>query len=262
MKRSLIFPILLSIVLVCGQSATADIVYRWNCEESAANTTVTADVGTGTGSLSGGKNTEDVQTNAGPGNLINTSFYLDGSDSLATPTTTWSDNAAGSFVLWAKLDSVAGTQALVGRTSGTVSRAHFNSTTLTIVNNTGTVTRSYTLPVTLETGKWYCFLACRAAGHDGALRVFVNGQESPTGSQTFDGLFAIQRVGVANSSNYLTGEATWFTWFNSDESANVATLYAEGVPPIKPSLRHYYERAFGRYFRPQKLIPLLFAIAQ
>lgn len=214
------------------------LIAHWPLNDSAASTNVVATVGTN-GTLEGGDNTS-VKAVAGPGGIITAGFDLNGTDdaiTIAASALSFANSTAFSVSFWAEWDLSTGRP--IGRSDGTTSRI-FKSTDTTVlfINSVGTSV-SFTVP-SLGTSAWCHVLMTRTAGN--SMRVFVNGVESSSGAQAAGGIFAPTYLG-RHSSFYHDGKIAQVKIFDSDESANVATLYAEGVSAggvIIPVFAHHY----------------------
>lgn len=203
------------------------LTQHWELDDNAASTTVVATVGTNV-ALAGGDNTSVVHSTDAPGNLITASFDLDGSADYLDTSTLISRalNNAYSLSLWVKFDSVT-SQPIFGRVDNANHRMTLaNSTTIEV---RGTSTLTYTISA-VSTGVWYNILLTFDASNN--CRVFVNGTESPTGSQVGTGISSLV-IGKSLSS-FLDGHVAWVKRFDSDESANAGTIHAEGVSSGSP----------------------------
>lgn len=193
-------------------------------DDSAASTTVVATIGTNC-TLEGGENTSGVQTLSGPGGLAY-AFDLDGNDAVVIGSIAdinYATAEAFTFSGWVNLDSLT-SQPVWGRNvSSAGSFSVLNSTTIRVISSVAT--QDYTVP-SMSTGTWYHIFITRTGGN--SCRVFLNGTESSTGAASVAGGFNISRAG-RHDTTYLDGRISQLRFFNTDESANVATYYAEGV---------------------------------
>ncbi len=200
------------------------LVQHWKCDDNAASTTVVATVGTN-GTLEGGDNTS-AKTVAGPGGSITAGFDLNGTDdaiTIAASGISFATSTAFSVSFWAEWDLSTGR--VMGRSDGLTSRiAKTTDTNIAWVNSTGTAV-NFTVP-SLGTTAWCHVLITRTTGN--SMRCFLNGTESSSGAQSAAGTFAPTYLG-RQSSNFHDGKFAQVKIFDSDESANVAALYAEGV---------------------------------
>ena len=95
---------------------------------------------------------------------------------------------------------------------------------------------------TISAETWYHLFVTRTTGN--SIRVWLNGTESSSGAQSGYGNFTIDTIGKADTIRYLNARVSQVRIFDSDESANVATYYDEGVDsgtPI-PVLANYYNQ--------------------
>ncbi len=201
------------------------LTQHWKLDDNAANTTVLATVGAD-GTLLGGDNTSAKRT-AGPGGSIPFGFDLNGTDdAVSIVGLTVVPNSAFSANAFANFDGAGGP--ILGRDANDFTFIYkTNDTTITVsIGNSGFV--SFTVP-SLGTGRWNHVLVTRAATTN-ATRVFVNGVESSSGAQTVSNgsNTAFVRIGRRNTL-FLDGKVAQVKLFNSDESANAAALYAEGL---------------------------------
>ena len=197
---------------------------HWKLDDNAANTTITATVGSNA-TLLGGDNTSVKHSTDAPGNLITSSFAFNGIDDFfATGFSTFISGAAFSFGAWVKFNSSSG--CIWGTNVANGSRIEKTSDTVIRYENNNLGSANFTVP-SLGTSAWHFILVTRTTGN--SVRVFVDGVESSTGAQTVGNGFAPGAVARRDSTTFFDGKLAWLKVFNSDESANVATLYAEGV---------------------------------
>jgi hypothetical protein len=233
--------IFFALALLFGASAPcwAALTQHWKLDDNAASTTVVATAGTN-GTLNGGDNTS-AKTVGGPGGSITAGFDFNGTDDavdISAASVSFASGTAFSVSFWAEWD--ASTDSALGNTSNaSVSRIYKSSdTTITISDNAGSST-NFTVP-SLGTSAWCHVLVARTGS---SMRVFVNGVESSSGAQTRTGIFAPNRIGQRGGSTFHDGKLAQVKIFNSDESANVATLYAEGTGGGGSGAAvHYYQQ--------------------
>lgn len=222
MKRLLLSLIIGAIPTQLWAATTA----HWALDDNAASTTVVATTGSN-GTLEGGDNTSTIHSATGPGGSVVASLDLDGSADAIDVGTQLQRSGAGvahSLLLWVNLDSVT-SQHLFGRHDNASNQrvSIDNSTTITVRSSSSA---TFTSPVTLSTGTWYCILITFDTSDN--VRVFVNGTASSSNPQTLATSLICNRIGRVLAV-FLNGRVAWCKVFNSDESANAATLYAEGV---------------------------------
>jgi hypothetical protein len=99
----------------------------------------------------------------------------------------------------------------------------------------------------MSTGAWYHVFVTRSAGN--SVRVWLNGTESSSGGQTGSGAWTIDRIGRRAGATFFDGAISQVRLWDSDESAAVATWYAEGVS----AAGHPAMRRFGRRHRPVEI---------
>jgi hypothetical protein len=201
------------------------LVAHWACDDNAASTTVVATVGSN-GTLAGGDNTS-AKTTTGPGGTITAGLLFNGTDDnidITASALSFADTVAFSVSMWFKR---SGTIArLIGVDNSANSRIlGADDTTIRIVTSGGG-SSNFTVP-SMGTAAWHHLLLTRTTAN--AVRVFLDGTESATGSLTSGGIQAWDAIGrQANlfSNGFAVAQVKVF---DSDESGNVATLYAEGV---------------------------------
>lgn len=193
-------------------------------DDNAASTTVVAAVGTN-GVLEGGDNTS-AKTTAGPGGIIAAGFDLNAVDdaiNISANSLSFGSGSAWSMSGWCKSDGVV--SRFVGIAGGLTDRILKVNDTLIRINNNSGSNFDYTV-ASIGTTDWWHLLVTKTAGD--SMRVFKNGVESSTSAQSFTGSFSPTYIG-RQTTNFHDGKLSYFKFFNSDESANAATLYAEGV---------------------------------
>jgi hypothetical protein len=204
------------------------LTQHWKLDDNAASTTVVATVGTN-GTLLGGDNTSvKYYTATTPGTGIIAGFDLNATDDavdISGSSISFASGEAWSALAWCQFDA-AGSSALIGRTgSNTSSIRKTTDTGITVVMSASAYT--YTV-VSLGVTDWCMVLVTHDTSNN--LRVFIGKggsvTESSTGAQTAAESFAPDRLGVRNAT-FLDGKIAWAKIFNSDETANAATLYAE-----------------------------------
>jgi hypothetical protein len=198
------------------------LIQHWKLDDNAASTTVVATVGTN-GTLEGGDNTSVKHSATGPGTAITSSFDLNGTDDaidISGASLSFAAGSAFSLSFWAKWDAATGR--VFGAVGANTNRVIKSSATAFILNASGAA-NTFTVP-SMDTTSWYHVLVTRTTGD--AIRLFLDGVESSTGSITVAQTFAPTRIGLSNAT-YNDGKLAWVKVFDSDESANVATLFAE-----------------------------------
>jgi len=198
------------------------LIKHLKLDDNAASTTVVATVGTN-GTLEGGDNTS-AKSVAGPGGIITLGFDLNGvDDAIIISGVTFINGDAFSVSFWAEWDLAIGRP--LGETGGLINRIlKVDDTTIRVTNGAG-VSSDFTV-ASMGTSNWCHILITRTSGN--SMRVFLNGVESSTGALTRDGAFVPTRIG-RQTANYHDGKLAQFKIFDTDESANVAALYAEGI---------------------------------
>lgn len=200
------------------------LVQHWKLDDNAASTTVVATVGTNA-TLVGGDNTSTVHV-AGPGGSIVSGFLLNGTDDeidISASSISFATTVAFSVSLWFKRSGT--TARLIGGTTANGRILGSSDTNIQVVNGSGS-SLNYTVP-SMGTSSWHHLLVTRTTGN--SCRVFLDGTESSSGSQSVTGTIALTSIGKQNSLFSNGFAVAWAKVFDSDESANVAALYAEGV---------------------------------
>ncbi len=200
------------------------LIQYWKCDDNAATTVVVATVGTN-GTFTG-EATTSVRSSTGPGGLFLLSFDLDGTNDyvdilLSAPT--FADAAAFSVSLWFTSD--AQLDPLIGITAGSNSRIAFNSATGLGVTSTSVTSETYTT-ANISSG-WHHILVARNTSNQ--TSAYVDGVASVSNPKTIGGTVIYNCFGRRNTV-YHNGKIAGVKIFNSDETANVATLFAEGKP--------------------------------
>lgn len=196
------------------------LIQHWKCQDNAASTVVVADVGTN-GTLVGGDNTSDKAT-TGPGTALTSAFDMNGSDDLVDISAASISFVSGEFTFaaWINLDATT--------VQGVFGISGSNNSTLRIASSTSFLFRTgvnstFAVPE-MSTGTWYHLLLSRSAA--GNVRLFLDGVESSTGALANDTTFAPTRFANQNAA-FLNGRICDVRVYDSDESANVATIMAE-----------------------------------
>lgn len=203
----------------------------WKLDDNAASTTVVATTGSN-GTLGGGDNTADKAA-AGPGGSVASSFLLNGVDDKVTISgINIASGSAGSFECFFKVGTLGTNMSFLGVESSTAARLSIFSDTVIRVRPLNT-DMDFTVP-SLGTA-WHHLLVTKTTGN--VWRVFIDGVESSTSGITTAQAWAPTRIGVGSgsvSSQWWNGNLAWYRFYDSDESANAATLAGAGadVPVI------------------------------
>lgn len=220
MLRNCFLCFMLAVASISAASAAEVREYKLN--DNAASTTVVETYGNN-GTLNGGDNTSALQT-AGPGGSTTYSFNLDGSaDYVTISGVNFTAGNAFTVSLWFNYDTI--NRHVIGEHTVSVNSSILPSTTTAIVVRTGAGTQTFTVPA-MSSGTWYHLFVTRTTGN--SVRLFLNGTESSSGALTLAGTLNATAIG-RNTTFYFDGKISRLRVFNTDESANVATYYAEGV---------------------------------
>jgi len=236
MKR--ILAILLT--LVFAVQADAAVTQHWKLDDNAASTTVVATVGTN-GTLVGGDNTS-VKRTTGPGGSIPFAFLFNGTDDavdISGASLSRTSGQAASYSLWFKCSTTASSENSIG-VDGSAVRIGPGSDTTIVVRDTS-ATRTFTVAALGTT--WHHLLVVITTGD--ACSVYVDGVASVTNPLTLSGTFAPNRL--SRGAAYSDISLAQVKIFDSNESANVAALYAEGVTTASgKATRAHLSRMMGR----------------
>lgn len=206
------------------------LVQHWKLQDNAASTTVVATVGSN-GTLAGGDNTSVLSEADGPGTAFPRSLHFNGTDDYVDVTgiVSFASGAAWSVAGWMKFDNFTEQQPLLGR-SATDNHRVILATTTSVAINGNSAGAGFTVP-TVSADTWYHVLVTHTTGN--ATRVFWNGTESSSGSQTIADTFAPNLIarsfgGATPPFNrFMDGKICDVRVYDSDESANVAAIMAE-----------------------------------
>lgn len=195
------------------------LIHHWKLDDNAASTTVVATVGTNA-TLQGGDNTQDKSV-AGPGGSITLGLDLNGIDdfvqcSAITLSVPWSVS------VWVKFNSGVGIQYVAGRDNTSPYIRKNTDTSIGVRQNSGSV-RNFDVP-SLGDDWHHMLVICDGTNS----RVFIDGTESSTGPQSHNFAYAWRDIGSYASGNFADICVAQCKLFDSDESANVAALFAEG----------------------------------
>jgi hypothetical protein len=198
------------------------LIAHYTLDGTEASTTVTATVGTN-GTLSGAGNCSASQV-TGPGNTITHGMTFDGTNDRITITEIYKDTStAYSLSVWYRAINTD-YKAFFGQGADWVT-AMYISAGGDAIFKTASNTATFTIPAIGTT--WHHYLFTHAAGN--TSRMFLDGTESSSGALTSAGYFSGSLISGWNSESSGNGELAQWKFFDSDESANAATLYAEGV---------------------------------
>lgn len=213
------------------------LIRHLELDDNAASTTVVATVGADA-TLEGGDNTS-AKAASGPGGSITWSLDLNGTDdAINVGTTEFATSTAFTISLWLRPD-VLTTRQVLGRAGSSFRGLTLFSATEFRVE---TSLANYTFAVpTMTAGTWYHLYITRTPSN--SLRLWLNGTESSTGALTGTGILTFDRIG-RRVSTYFDGAFSQYRLWDSDETADVATWYAEGVGggSSLPVFQHYYRR--------------------
>lgn len=201
------------------------IVQHWKLQDNAADTTVVATVGTN-GTLAGGDNTSTISVVDGPGTAFTRSLDLNGTNDtidISSSSISFASGSEWSLSAWFKVDAFGANRSLIGNSAATTNLIQLQSTANAFRVTLSSGDNDFAVP-TISTGTWNHVLVSRTTGN--AVRLFLNGTESSTGSITIAQTFAPTFIGRANAFRW-DGKVCDVRIYDSDESANVGTIIAQ-----------------------------------
>jgi hypothetical protein len=181
--------------------------------------------------LGGGKSATSSGTSGGGStpfaNQYSVSF--DGSDDSIVLSTSVSFSGECTFSTWIK-PSVSGASVFLGQVASNVIYMFISSQNITFVPKIGVSTIT-TSGVTISNGSWYHVLVIRDASN--SITIYVDGVSRATGS--YSGSMTLPTSMLPSSYPY-AGLADEYAVWDSDQSANISSLYNSGVPADITSL--------------------------
>lgn len=209
----------LLLLLLVPSVASAQVLVM-PCNDTGATATIDATTGAD-GTLSSGT-AADIDA-AGPGGVWTGALDLGGTKSITLGTTlNVASGAELSVSVWSKLNATGSASlALLGRTTNPNYIASSTTSNLRVRFGTTTIDIGH-----VQTTNWTHYLITKNTSD--LVRVFINGSEVGSG-QTNTATFNPTHVGTALSGSINhNGLIAGLELFTSDQSANVATLYAKG----------------------------------
>jgi hypothetical protein len=201
------------------------LLAHWKLDDNAASSVVVATVGAN-GTLVGGDNT-NLKRVTGPGVGIPYGMNFNGVDDyvdISAQAFSVADLQAYSVSFWARWAAISNVSSILGDPTSNNSRIRkILATTTRIYNSGSTVSVTFTHQDT--TTVWRHYLFARNAGVN-QIGCWVDGVFSSSGILGLSGGYAPTRIGFGGGA-FNNGEIAWIKLFDSDESANVAALYAE-----------------------------------
>lgn len=202
----------------------AAVTQFWKFDDTGATTTIVATTGTNATSA---RNASTMTSSSAPaGGSISASFnFVPNNDEIdiSASSLSFASGSAFSFSACFNVDSVASSMPITGRSDNTAGAVRLASSTTIVLRNSVGTDYTFTVP-TISTGTWYHLFVTKTTGN--SSRLWLNGTESSTGALTYANTYAPTRIG-RTSATYLDGKIAYVRFFDSDESANVATYYAE-----------------------------------
>jgi hypothetical protein len=219
------------VILFCVSAPSWGALVQHNAlQDNAASTTVVAAVGI-TGTLTGGDNTNTLST-TGPGGSFPLALNFNGSDD-AVNISSFNVTGTGTWCWWAKRDTTNTADVVIGArsSSGGNNRMGFsaNGTTLSIqlTHSASTVTPTHGVTTTA----WHHYAIVRDSSN--IVKLYVDG--SLVNGDIYSGALSGSASDWMSIGSWV-GFSEWFDGqladvrvYNSDESSNMATIYAEGT---------------------------------
>ncbi len=244
MAGRLLICVTLLVALMPAFAGAANVA-QWRLQDNAASTTVVATVGTD-GTLTNAGNTS-ASTTTGPGGTLTAALTIDDTNdyiSVTTGNTAATQNVGVlSLCAWVKPGTDTGerTMVYVQNASGTA-RADLSFQSNGAIRAGGRAGnaesfQSVTTSAEYDDGSWHHVLAVINYATD-AITIYVDGSSvSTTGTPSFTATATTNdaatdmRIGsrLGSSTTQLNAPIADVRIYNSDESANVATIRADGV---------------------------------
>lgn len=200
------------------------LVQHWKCQDNSASTTVIATVGTN-GTLVGGDNTSDRSVVDGPGTAYPLAFDLLGVDEavdISASSISFASGSPFSLMFWSEHDSNAVSFTGV---SGSIGPSRIRKSNDTTIIYRGASGGDITFTVASMGLGTYRHIAITRDSSDN-VRCFVDGVESSTGALNNTTTFAPEFFG-SSGTQFANCRIADVRVYNSDESANLATIIAE-----------------------------------
>lgn len=212
--------------LALGGVGRAALVAHYELNDNAASTAVVATVGSNA-TLGGGDNTSVLYAADGPGTAITSSLHFNGSDDFLTiPTQTFTGTY--SISVFVKHDGTPPAFAFFVTHNTENPRLGFNSASTTQmllrgINGGASASPNHGVTITA----WHHYLLVRDSSN--IYKFYVDGAAVSTNvfSGAVSGTVNWNRASGNGTSNYVDGYMARLKFFDSDESANAAALYAE-----------------------------------
>lgn len=151
------------------------------------------------------------------------SLSFDGSNDSLSLSNSVSFSGACTFSTWIN-PSVSGASVFLGAAASNFLYAFINNQNITFAPKIGAGTPT-TSGVTISNGSWYHVAIIRDASNN--ITIYVDGVSRATGSYSGTLILPVSLVPISNAYTGLVDE---YAIFDSDQSANISSLYNSGVP--------------------------------
>lgn len=221
--RSLIA--ILCFALLGSPFADATLIRHWKCQDNAASTVLLDDTANGNGTLAANSSTMSGVT--GPGGDYPRALLFNGTSSQATLTAV---DLTGTFTLsaWFKRTSTSSFDFILGN-NATTEAFGFAGDALNFYLKATHAGAVSTAAHGMTTTNWNHLVVIRDSGD--LVKVYVNGQLLTANlySGTRSGTTSFNRVGNNFGNAWFAGYLADVRIYDTDESANVAAIYADGL---------------------------------
>lgn len=217
---------LTALLLLIATPAQAAVVLQMDMQGN-----VTAQVGSN-GTWNG--DTLTSTTGPKPTGLYPLANVFNGTNNYMTlPSNSFGAGNDFAVTCWCEWD--ASTGIVLGQVAALSQAILKSSDTAIQVRDSTATTRTYAVP-SLGTDNWCFLMVTRDTSNN--VRVYINGTESSTGSQTLTGTFGTFTVGIRNGT-YLDGQVAGLKVYDDDQSANAASIYAtENASTSRPIISY------------------------
>lgn len=272
----------IALLLCCwgllAPSVQGALTADWLLQDNAASTTVVAAVGSN-GTYTNATNTDSIAGNPdGPGTALTRSFVFDGSNDYVAATTgntaATQNKAFITLTAWFKCSTsdTTGTHPFVW---SSVNGNTANARNVLLINTSGQIearsragdaesVQTKTTTNSYDDGSWHHAAAVTNYAGD-AITIYVDGVSvAQSGSISFTGTASANTASASvqlgwnnNSGQYFKGRLSRGSIYDSDESANLATIIAEKDTPggggsTKGTLQIFLQLSDDRAAKQQK----------
>lgn len=234
--RKLVLTLLLT--LLAAPALAADPLGQWKQQDNAASTTVVGTFG-GDGTLTGGDDTEDIDT-AGPGTRLTSALDLDGSaDYIDVTDISRTDAQDGFLCTWFRRDSTTGDVVFMG--AATTGRRRFGSASNTNLFYIDASNATHNWTVSALGTTWHHAALLRQASDD-TLHMYLDGVEL-SGTPTSNTAMTVGLLGGSDTSgtpHYMNGALCDSRVYGDDQSANLPAIIAEANASLLLKMHYYH----------------------